>query len=76
MTLILLFGPVSSGSPGGPSPFFSWLFVLMGSYVLIRTWIIYRKQRQGETTIPVVNPIGISFLSAVFIAVGLWGILH
>jgi hypothetical protein len=75
MTFALL-GPLSSGSPGGPGRFFSWLFVIAGSYVLIRTWTLYAKRRQAQTTIPVINPVGITIVSLFFIAVGFWGVLR
>jgi hypothetical protein len=73
--MLALLGPLSSGTPGGPGRFFSYLFVLMGCYVLMRTWIVYSKRRR-ENAIPVLNPVGISLVSLFFIGLGFYGILH
>ena len=74
MTLALL-GPLSSASPNGPGPVISCSFVLLGCYMLARTWIVYVKHRRG-TRIPVLNPVGISIVSLFFIGIGIWGILR
>ncbi len=74
MTFMLL-GPLSSGSPGGPGPFFSYLFVLMGCYVLIKTWLFYLKYRSVHA-IQMYQLVGISIISLFFIVAGVWGILR
>ena len=74
MTLTLL-GPLSSGSPGGLGPFFSYLFIVMGCYVLARTWIVYSKHRRDKA-IPVLNPVGITVVSLFFIGLGVYGVLR
>jgi hypothetical protein len=73
--MAILLGPISSGTPSGPGIFFSYLFILMGCYVLARTWVFYSQHRR-ENSIPVLNPIGISLLSLFFIGVGLYGVLR
>jgi hypothetical protein len=74
LTLTFL-GPVSSASPKGPGPLFSGLFVLIGSWVLIRTWYDYLKRRRN-TSVPVFNLVWVSGLAMIFIVAGLWGVLH
>jgi hypothetical protein len=74
MTLMLL-GPLSSGSPGGPGRFFSWLFIIVGCYVLTRTWVVYSKRRR-DGAIPVLNPVGITLVALFFLGLGLYGVLR
>lgn len=71
---ILLLGPLSSASPNGPGPFFSWLFILVGGWGLIRSWLFYFKKRT-EVSIPMFNLIGVSAIAVFFIVLGIRGVL-
>lgn len=73
--MFILLGPLSSGTEGGPGELFSWLFFLLGTLVLTRTWVVYLKNRRGHI-IPVLNPLGISIVAVFFIGMGLYGILR
>ena len=73
--MFILLGPISSGSPSGQGRLFSMLFILVGAWMLVRTWQDYLKQRLGRE-IPPFNVLGISGLAAFFIVAGIWGLLH
>jgi hypothetical protein len=70
MTLILL-GPVSSASPNGQGPLFSWFLILVGGYVAVSAWRHYLKRRH-DTEVPFLNLLGISGVSLILIAAGIW----
>jgi hypothetical protein len=74
LTLMLL-GPVSSASPKGPGTIFSGLFIIIGTWVLVRTWNDYLKRRRS-TNIPMGNLLWVSGLATFFIVAGIWGVLH
>jgi hypothetical protein len=71
----LLFGPLSSASPDGPGLIFSWFFIIVGGWVLIRSWLFYLKKRT-EVSLPIVNLIGLSAIALLFIIVGIRGVLR
>jgi hypothetical protein len=73
--LFMFLGPVSSASPKGQGPFFSGLFILIGSWMLVRTWMDYLKARVGRE-IPPFNILGITGLAVFFIGAGVWGFIH
>ena len=75
LTIGLLEGPLSSVSPNGPGFLFSVLFVLIGGWGLIRSWMEYLKPG-GKTNVPLLNLVGISAIATVFIIVGIWGLLR
>lgn len=68
-------GPISSGSPDGQGPLFSLLFVLVGGWILVRTWKDYLNHR-NQREIPPSHVLGISVLSVFFIVTGIWGLVH
>jgi TRAP-type uncharacterized transport system fused permease subunit len=72
--MILLLGPLSSASPKGQGPFFSWLFVIVGAWVLIKTWMDYKK-RQPDSPIPLSKFLGVGAIALVFVVVGVWGLV-
>jgi len=43
-----LLGPLSSASPKGQGPFFSWLFILVGTWGVVSTIVDYRRRRQAN----------------------------
>lgn len=72
--MLVLFGPLSSASQNGPGAFFSWLFLVLGSYCLVRIWRFYFKHQ--NTNIPLVDLFGVTALAVLFIAIGFWGLFH
>jgi hypothetical protein len=72
---LMLLGPVSSASSKGPGPFFSGLFILIGGWVLVRTWNDYLKRRRNME-VPVFNLLWVSGLATFFIVVGIWGVFR
>ena len=75
MMMLLLLGPISSASPKGQGPLFSWLFVIVGAWVLIKTWMDYKKRRGDSTTIPLSKFLGVGAIAFGFLVVGLWGLV-
>jgi hypothetical protein len=73
--ILMLLGPVSSASPNGQGPFFSWLILLVAGYVLVSTWTNYVKRRR-ETKIPILNLIGVTAIATLAIVEGILGLLH
>jgi hypothetical protein len=71
----LFLGPVSSASAKGPGPFFSVLFILIGAWVLIRTWHDYLKRRRNAP-VPILNLLWVSGLATFFIVAGIWGVFR
>jgi len=72
MTGIFL-GPLSSASPDGPGPFFSFLFVLAGGYGLTRAW--FGARNEGSRPVRKSDLIGITVICVLFVAIGLGGVL-
>ena len=72
--MMLLLGPISSASPKGQGPIFSWLFVIVGAWVLIKTWLDYKK-RQGDSQIPLSKFVGVGAIALGFLVVGVWGLI-
>lgn len=72
--MMLLLGPLSSASPKGQGPFFSWLFVIVGAWVLIKTWMDY-KRRRADSQIPLSKFLGVSAIALGFLVVGVWGLV-
>jgi hypothetical protein len=71
----MLLGPISSGSPKGQGPFFSVLFILVGTWMLIRTWRDYQKQRVNRDLLSFAI-LGVSGLAALFIVLGIRGLIR
>ena len=72
--MLILLGPLSSASPTGQGSFFSVLFIIVGGWGLIRSWVDYRKHR--ETQAPLFNLLGITALATLFLALGIWGLVR
>jgi hypothetical protein len=72
---LLLFGPISSGSPDGPGPFFSVLFLFLGVWMLMRLWREHSARRadRGVSTLVVV---GLAGLAIFFIFKGASGLVR
>ena len=75
MVIAALFGPVSSASPNGQGPIFSWLLILVGGYVALTAWRNYLKRRKSQE-IPISNLLGVSAVCGVLVAVGVWSLVH
>jgi hypothetical protein len=75
MVIAALFGPVSSASPNGQGPLFSWLLILVGGYVAVTAWRHYLKRRESEK-VPMLNLLGVSAVCGVLVVVGLWSLVH
>ena len=73
-TMAALLGPISSATPNGAGPFFSVLLLVVGICALMRTIAELRSERLAAVS--VVNVIGISAIATLFLAVGIWGLLH
>ena len=73
--MLVLLGPVSSASPNGQGPLFSWFSILAGGYVAVSVWHHYLKRRH-DAQIPVLNLVGISVVCLILIAVGIKGLLR
>jgi hypothetical protein len=74
MMMILLLGPLSSASSKGQGPLFSWLFVIVGAWVLVKTWMDYQKHRT-DSTIPMSKFLGVGVIALGFLVVGVWGLV-
>jgi hypothetical protein len=71
--VMINFGPVSDAVHGGKAN--PWFSLAIGVCVLVATWTKYFKHELRENThIGIV--IGISAICGVFIATGIWGLLH
>jgi len=70
MTFLLL-GPVSSATPNGQGPLFSWFLILVGIYVAGSSWRFYLKRR-NDTDVPIGNLVGVSAVSLALVAAGVW----
>ena len=66
-------GPVSDAVHGGKAS--PWFSLAIGICVLVATWTKYFKHELRET-IHIGIVIGISAICGVFIATGIWGLLH
>jgi predicted lysophospholipase L1 biosynthesis ABC-type transport system permease subunit len=75
LQMLALFGPVSSASPNGQGPLFSWFLILVGGFVVITAWRHYLKRRR-EVQISFLNILGISGISVVLIVVGIWSLFR
>lgn len=73
--MLLLLGPVSGGSPDGPGPLFSALFVLLGVWALVATWRYYLKERL-KSEVPLLNLLWVSGIAVFFLITGVWGLIH
>ena len=72
--MLLLLGPISSAGPKGQGPLFSWLFVIVGAWVLIKTWMDYKKRR-ADSQLPLSKLVGVGAIALGFLVVGLWGLI-
>lgn len=70
----MMLGPLSSASPNGQGPFFSWVFVLVGGWILVKTWMDYTRRR-NEVQIPRSKVLGVSALALGFVVIGVWGLI-
>jgi hypothetical protein len=75
MILLALLGPISSGSQKGQGPFFSGLFILVGTWMLVGTWKDYLRRPDGRKILPF-NIIALSALAVFFIGSGIWGLVR
>jgi hypothetical protein len=75
LPLIALLGPLSSASPNGQGPLFSWFLILVGGSVVFTAWRHYLKRRR-EVEIPLLNLLGISGISVVLIVAGIWSLFR
>lgn len=73
--ILALLGPVSSASPNGQGPVFSWFLIMVGGIIVVTSWRNYLKRRR-EMEIPLLNLLGISGVSMVLIAAGIWGLFR
>ena len=71
--MFVLLGPLSSASPKGQGPGFSWLFIIVGAWVLIKTWMDYQR-RKANTEIPRSKLLGVTAIAVGFVVVGVWGL--
>ena len=70
-----LLGPVSSASPGGGGPFFTWIAIGVAAIVLVTAWIKYLN-RDPETKVPLQNLLWVSGVCSVIIIVSVLELLH
>ena len=75
LPVLALLGPVSSATPNGQGPLFSWFLILVGGFVVITAWRQYLKRRR-ELEVPLLNLLGISGISMVLIIAGIWGLFR
>lgn len=73
--MLTFFGPISSATPNGQRPIFSFFLILVGGYVAITAWRYYLKRRRS-TEVPFANLLGISAISLVLIVAGIWEIFR
>ena len=73
--LLALLGPLSSASTDGPGRIFSWIFFVVGTWVLAGVWRYYLKHRRNSK-IRLFDLYFISAMSVIFVGVGIRGLLR
>jgi len=73
--LAILLGPVSSASPGGGGPFFTWIAIGVAGVVLVTAWIKYLN-RDPETKVPLQNLLWVMGVCSAIIIVSVFELLH
>jgi hypothetical protein len=73
--LAMLLGPVSSATPGGGDPWFTWIAIGVAGVVLVTAWIKYLS-RDPETKVPLQNLLWVSGICSAIIIVSVIELLH
>jgi hypothetical protein len=72
--LFAFLGPISSATTKGVGPLFSWVFIIVATWVLAGVWAHYLKRRKNEE-IPLLNVVWITAISVFILAMGIRGLL-
>jgi hypothetical protein len=72
---LIWLGPVSSGSPGGGDPWFTWIAIAVAGVVMATAWIKYLN-RDPETKVPLQNLLWLTGICSVIIVVSVLELLR